>query len=190
MGTTIFERARPEASIVSGSLLGTRQASFWLDDIAQPHHPRLAADLHCDIAVVGGGYLGLWTALLAKQRNPDARVVLLEARTIGWAASGRNGGFCEASLTHGEENGRTRWPNEIDRLNELGLANLDEIEHTVAELGLDCDFERTGAIDLAVEEHQVQWLREEPTDADTVFLDGAAMREQVASPTYLAGVWH
>ncbi|MEO6199886.1 MAG: FAD-dependent oxidoreductase [Cryobacterium sp.] len=190
MASTIFERARPAASVVTESLRHTRQSSFWLDDIVQPVRPRLSGDLHCDIAVVGGGYLGLWTALIAKQRDPEARVVLLEARTIGWAASGRNGGFCEASLTHGEENGRTRWPNEIARLNELGLANLDEIERTVAELGLDCDFERTGAIDLAVEDHQVDWLREEPAGDDTIFLDTAAVREQVGSPTYLAGVWH
>jgi glycine/D-amino acid oxidase-like deaminating enzyme len=191
VGTTIFERARPAASVVAHSLGDTRHASFWLDDIApQSQHPKLSADLDCDIAVVGGGYLGLWTALIAKQRNPAARVVLLEARTIGWAASGRNGGFCEASLTHGEENGRSRWPKEIDRLNELGLANLDEIERAVTELGLDCDFERTGAIDLAVEEHQADWLRDEPAGADTVFLDAAALREQVDSPTYLAGVWH
>ena len=191
MGTTIFERARPAASVVAHSLGDTRHAPFWLDDIApQARHPRLAADLNCDLAVVGAGYLGLWTALMAKQQNPAARVVLLEARTVGWAASGRNGGFCEACLTHGEENGRTRWPNEIDRLNELGLENLDEIERSVAELGLDCDFERTGAIDLAIEEHQVEWLREEPTSADTVFLDAEALRGQVDSPTYLAGVWH
>ena len=191
MGNTIFERARPAASVVAESLLGTRQASFWLEDIGpQARHPRLTADLRCDIAVVGGGYLGLWTALIAKQRNPDARVVLLEARTIGWAASGRNGGFCEASLTHGEENGRRRWPKEIDRLGELGLANLDEIERGVTELGLDCDFERTGAIDLAVEEHQVGWLKGEPTDENTVFLDAAATHDQVNSPTYLGGLWH
>jgi glycine/D-amino acid oxidase-like deaminating enzyme len=49
---------------------------------------------------------------MAKKRHPDARVVLLEARTVGWAASGRNGGFCEANLTHGEENGRDRFNTE------------------------------------------------------------------------------
>ena len=58
--------------------------------------------------------------MLAKRRNPGARVVLLEANTVGWAASGRNGGFCEASLTHGEENGRSRWPEEYDALERLG----------------------------------------------------------------------
>ncbi|TFD89907.1 NAD(P)/FAD-dependent oxidoreductase [Cryobacterium serini] len=191
MSSTIFDRARPAASVVADALVGTRQSSFWLDDLAaRANYPRLSGNLNCDLAIVGGGYLGLWSAVLAKQRNPAARVVLLEARTVGWAASGRNGGFCEASLTHGDENGRRRWPEEIDRLTELGQENLDEIEHAVASLGLDCDFERTGAIDLAVEEHQVQWLREENTDDNTVFLDAAALQAEVASPTYLAGVWH
>ena len=83
--------------------------------------------------------------MLAKRRDPAARVVLLEAKTIGWAASGRNGGFCEASLTHGEENGRTRWPDEYDMLERMGLENLDAIERDVRELGMDSQLERTGA---------------------------------------------
>ncbi|WP_104199194.1 FAD-binding oxidoreductase [Cryobacterium sp. Y29] len=191
MSSTIFDRARPAASIIGDSFVGTRQGSFWLDDLApRANHPPLSGSLSCDLAVVGGGYLGLWSAVLAKQQNPAARVVLLEARTVGWAASGRNGGFCEASLTHGEENGRRRWPLEIDRLIELGQKNLDDIERAVADLELDCQFERTGTIDLAIEEHQVQWLHEESTDENTVFLDATAVQAEVASPTYLAGVWH
>jgi glycine/D-amino acid oxidase-like deaminating enzyme len=180
------------------------QASFWLDDVTAVAHPRLDADVTCDLAVVGGGYSGLWTALLAKQSEPDARVVLVEARTIGWAASGRNGGFCEASLTHGEENGRSRFPDEYDTLERLGLRNLDEIEQTVSALGFDCDFERNGAFDVATEPHQVDWLREAAGEAgDTVasdesadsapnirFLDADAMRAEVASPTYRAGLLH
>ncbi|MDJ0348758.1 FAD-dependent oxidoreductase [Cryobacterium sp. PH29-G1] len=191
MTTTIFDRARPAASVVAEALTGTRQGSFWLEDLEpRAQYPRLSGDLNCDLAIVGGGYLGLWSAVLAKQQNPAARVILLEARTVGWAASGRNGGFCEASLTHGEENGRSRWPQEFDRLTELGHENLDEIERAVARLGLDCDFERTGSIDLAIEDHQIEWLREETTDQNTVFLDTAAVQAEVSSPTYLAGVWH
>jgi len=174
--------------VVRHALAGTRQSVFWIEDAPGDAYPTLSGDLSCDLAVVGGGYSGLWTALLAKRENPGARVVLLEGRRIGWAASGRNGGFCEASLTHGEDNGLSRFPQEFDQLQRLGMRNLDEIEAIIAELGLDADFERNGAIDLATEPHQVEWLREAADGEHAVFLDTDAVRAQVHSPTYLAGL--
>jgi glycine/D-amino acid oxidase-like deaminating enzyme len=169
---------------VERALEGSRQAVFWLEDAgAQARHPELTASTAADLTVVGGGYLGLWTAVHAKRRDPGRRVVLLEARTIGWAASGRNGGFCEASITHGEENGRTRWPDEYDVLDRLGRENLDAFEADVHELGLACEWERTGALGVAVEEHQVEELR-----AEEHFLDGPAVRAEIDSPLFLAGV--
>jgi glycine/D-amino acid oxidase-like deaminating enzyme len=175
-------------STVAHALESTRLAPFWIEDVAADRYPKLTSSLSCDLAVVGGGYSGLWTALRAKQEHPEHRVVLLEGKRIGWAASGRNGGFCEASLTHGEENGLSRFPDEFDRLQQLGMRNLNEIEETVSDLGLDCDFERNGAIDLATEAHQVEWLHE-AAGGDSIFLDEAGVREQVNSPTYLAGLW-
>lgn len=160
---------------------------FWTEDAPGDHYPRLRGDVSCDLAVVGGGYTGLWTALLAKREDPSARVVLLEARRVGWAASGRNGGFCEASLTHGEDNGRTRWPGEFDELERLGMSNLDEIEAIVSELGLDAEFERNGALDVATEEYQVEGLRE-AEGPDATLLDRDAVRALVNSPTYEAGL--
>ncbi|GAA1210536.1 FAD-dependent oxidoreductase [Rhodoglobus aureus] len=191
MGKVVFERNPPAASVISHSLHGSVHKPFWIDDVKDPQEfSALRGEITADLAIVGGGYLGLWTAVLAKQRNPDAKVVLLEGRELGWAASGRNGGFCEASLTHGEENGMSRWPNEYDQLDRLGMQNLDEIEASVASLGLDCDFERTGSLDLAIEPHEIAWLKEAKTDDDTVFLDEAAVRAEVNSPTYLAAVWN
>ncbi len=105
------------------------------------------------------------------------------------AASGRNGGFVEASLTHGTENGRSRWPDEIDALDRLGLENLDGIEKTVDSLGLDCDFERTGSISVAVEPYQAAELATAALRPDQVYFDQQAIRAEVNSPTYLAGVW-
>ena len=84
----------------------------------------------------------------------------LEGDRCGWAASGRNGGFCAASLTHGLANGVERFPDEVGTLERLGRENLDAIEATVAAEGIDCDFERTGELDVATEPHQVAWLRE------------------------------
>ncbi|WP_431247772.1 NAD(P)/FAD-dependent oxidoreductase [Leifsonia xyli] len=185
--STVFERRRPDDAVVRHALAHTRQAVFWTEDAPGDFHPRLRGDLSCDLAVVGGGYTGLWTALLAKRENPDARVVVLEARRVGWAASGRNGGFCEASLTHGEENGRTRWPGEFDELQRLGMRNLDEIEAIVAELALDAEFERNGALDVATEPHQVEWLRE-AAGPDAELLDRDAVQALVHSPTYEAAL--
>ena len=105
------------------------------------------------------GYTGLWTALHAAQRNPDRRIVLIEANRIGWAASGRNGGFVDASLTHGLENGKTRWPNEIDTLEAMGRENLDGMQADIESLGLDAEWQRTGMLSVATEPHQVDWLR-------------------------------
>ena len=61
--------------------------------------------------MIGGGLTGLWAALLAREAGQE--VVLLEGERIAFGASGRNGGFMDASLTHGIENGVARWPDEM-----------------------------------------------------------------------------
>lgn len=169
---------------------------YWLDDPGRPRpHPALVGDEHCDLLVVGGGYSGLWTALIAKERDPARDVVLIEGQEAGWAASGRNGGFCAASLTHGLGNGAARWPAEQAELERLGHHNLDEIEAAVARYAIDCDFERTGEIDVATAPHQVEELRETAElaaalgVAEQEFLDRDAVRAEVDSPTFLAGLW-
>ena len=176
--------------MISASLAGVSHVPFWLDDPARPEAVgALAGDRSCDLAVVGGGFTGLWTALQAKERDPSRHVVLLEGGRIGWAASGRNGGFCEASLTHGHENGVKHLPEENDELTRLGYENLDAIEDAVAHYGLDCDFERTGLIQIATEDYQIPSLRQahNPEEGE-VYLDREALRERIDSPTYLGGL--
>ncbi|MGK2853129.1 MAG: NAD(P)/FAD-dependent oxidoreductase, partial [Microbacteriaceae bacterium] len=193
--STAYERLAPADSLVDAALADTRQSVFWLEDLAdRPKYPRLDADTDTDLAIIGGGYTGLWTAILAKQRDPGRRVLLLEARRVGWAASGRNGGFCEASLTHGDENGRSRWPEEFEQLQRLGLQSLDQIEATLDRAGIDADFERSGNLEVATEPHQADWLRDAAQQAtgrgefDFRFLDEAAVRDEIDSPTFLAAI--
>ena len=133
----------PVDPVVARSLAGAAPRSFWLDQPDAPEPlPPLAGDVTADLAVIGGGFTGLWTALLARERYPDLDVVLVEAQTVGWAASGRNGGFCSASLTHGIGNGLERFPDEMPLLERLGAQNLGEIGETVTRYGIDCDFQR------------------------------------------------
>ncbi|MGA4846652.1 NAD(P)/FAD-dependent oxidoreductase [Streptomyces sp. G5(2025)] len=168
---------------------------LWLDDPAAP--AAVSALTHAttaDLVIVGGGYTGLWTALRAKERDPGRDVVLLEARTCGWAASGRNGGFCAASLTHGFLNGHDRWPEEIRTLERLGADNLDAIGATIERYGIDCAFERTGELDVATEPWQLDDLTaradlEASYGADVTMLDADATRARVNSPTYLGALW-
>jgi len=168
---------------------------YWL---GQPGAPPAADPLTtaetADLAVIGGGYSGLWTALLAKERDPGRDVVVVEAGTAGWAASGRNGGFCSASLTHGFDNGLSRFPEEMDTLERLGRRNLDEIEETVRRHGIDCDFSRTGELNVATAEWQLRELTAYHEAAaarglDVRLLGRDAVRAELDSPTYLGGVW-
>ena len=176
--------ARPDA------LSGVRFTPYWLDDPVRPSaRSRLDRDLSTDLLVVGGGYTGLWTALLAKEAEPEREVTLVEAERIGWAASGRNGGFCAASLTHGAPNGLARFPEEYDTLERLGAENLSGLVDAVDRYGIDCHLERSGSLDVATEPHQVEWLQEEADRGEGEFLDTAAVRREVDSPTYLAGLW-
>jgi glycine/D-amino acid oxidase-like deaminating enzyme len=143
--------------------------------------------------VIGGGFTGLWTALLAKQADPQRDVVVLEGGSVGWAASGRNGGFVSASLTHGFRNGLDRFPDELEALIRLGQENLEAIEQTIAEFAIDCDWQRSGELDVAVKPWQVNGLKEtaelmRERGLNVEFLDREQVRAHLDSPTYLAGL--
>lgn len=168
--------------------------SFWIDRRSDPpRHPPLEGSVEADLCVVGGGFTGLWAAVQAKRRQPDRSVVLVEGDRIGSGASGRNGGFVSASITHGLANGLSRFPDEIGALQRLGHDNFSELRSDVGRLGIDCDLEVNGELAVAVEPHQLAWLAEDAEllaahGHDVELLDRDAVRAEVASPTYLGGL--
>ena len=83
---TVFD-VHVDSGLIERALAASTFGPMWLD-IPRPEYPRATGSIICDLLVVGGGYTGLWTALHAAQRNPDRRIVLVEANRIGWAASG------------------------------------------------------------------------------------------------------
>jgi glycine/D-amino acid oxidase-like deaminating enzyme len=171
---------------------------YWYDDADEPDsNPTLVRTESCDLCIVGGGYTGLWTAIIAKERDPSRDVILIDAHEVGSAASGRNGGFMDSSLTHGVANAQQRFPNEVNVLEELGLQNLNEIESAIRRYNIDCDYERTGAIDVATSSHPASYLAELRDDYQQLrslgqsveWLDQETLRGQVHSPTYSGGLW-
>jgi glycine/D-amino acid oxidase-like deaminating enzyme len=177
------------------AVAGARHSFFWLDRAERPDAaPALVGSERADLLVVGAGFTGLWTALLAKQADPGRDVVLVDGGRAADGASGRNGGFVASSLTHGFANGMERWPDEMPTLLRLGRENLDAIEATIADLGIDCDFVRTGELDVAVAAHHLPGLRAH-VDAATAmgesvrFLDAQEVRARVDSPTYLGAAF-
>jgi glycine/D-amino acid oxidase-like deaminating enzyme len=178
------------------ALRGARPVQYWLDGPEAPAaRPALTGADACDLAIVGAGFSGLWTALQAKEQDPTADVVVLEAGAAAGQASGRNGGICMASLTHGFSQGQELFPRENARLARLGDENLAAIERTVRDLPIDCGWERTGELEIASAPWQVGGLREtfeqhERAGIPSSWLDGEELRAEIHSPTYLAGFWH
>jgi glycine/D-amino acid oxidase-like deaminating enzyme len=195
--TTVARRAQGAAKLpvpVAKSLVHAAPKPYWLDQPDAPEPlPALAGQVTADLAVVGGGFTGLWTALLARERDPSLDVVLLEAKTAGWAASGRNGGFCSASLTHGIGNGLERFPAEMPVLEQLGEQNLREIGETVAKHGIDCDFQLTGELNVATAPWQLEGVEDEVAVArqlghDVEILDAQEIQAQLGSPRLVGGL--
>lgn len=182
--------------IILQHLADVQPLLYWLDqDPLEPEpHSALIGEVEADLCIVGAGYTGLWTALLAKERDPNREVVIIEQLETGAGASGRNGGFCNSSLTHGFLNGYRRFKDEMEVIERLGRENLDAIEETIARYKIECDWERTGELRVAVEPWQLEGMKEEAElrnrYGDNVeFLDKAQTQARVNSPRYVGGIF-
>lgn len=167
---------------------------FWLDRSTRPPgRDRLRGDAEADLVVIGAGYTGLWAALQSLEDDPSRSVLLIEAGAVGGQASGRNGGFCSASLTHGLANGVDRFSDEVDVLQRLGEDNLDGIEASIARHGIDCSFERVGGLTVATQPWQLADLDDAAKlDAhhgvESALLDADATRARIDSSAFMGGL--
>jgi glycine/D-amino acid oxidase-like deaminating enzyme len=166
---------------------------YWLDRPRPAEAPPLDGSVEADLAIVGGGFTGLWAAVQAKQERPEREVVLLEAETAGWGASGRNGGFVDASLTHGLWNGAARFAKELDELEALARENLQGLKADLERHRIDVGWRETGMLSVATRPHELAELDEEVAllrryGWEAEVLDREATRAEVASPTYLGSV--
>jgi glycine/D-amino acid oxidase-like deaminating enzyme len=177
------------------ALADTTPNCYWLDRPERPTpHPALEGLEETDLVIVGGGFTGLWAALQAKEADPARDVVLLEAKSVGDGASGRNGGFADPSITHGLFNGLRHFPKEIETLERLSLENFRGLLASLKRHEIEADVEENGTLWVATAPYQVENLREDVADlqrfgTEVEWLDRDAIRAQVDSPSYCAGLW-
>ena len=115
----------------------------------------LAGDVDVDVAVVGAGYTGLWTAYYLLKADPHLRVVVLEREVVGFGASGRNGGWCSALLAAGIGTlARRSGRDAVIAMQQTMYATVEEVGRVVAEEGFDAQFTKGGTITLARTEAQ------------------------------------
>jgi glycine/D-amino acid oxidase-like deaminating enzyme len=168
--------------------------AFWLDTLpAREHHPPLTTRRQADLVIIGGGFTGLWAALYAKELDPTRAVVVLEATRCGDGASSRNGGFLQASVTHGLGNGLSRFPEEIEQLERIGQKNFEQLRDDLIRYGIDAEFEETGALDVALEPHQLDELEAAAEEArayghEVDLLDREQIQAQIHSPLFLGAL--
>jgi glycine/D-amino acid oxidase-like deaminating enzyme len=162
---------------------------LWLDtlDPALPARPALRHDIRADVAIVGAGFTGLWTAYYLTREDPTLTVVLLEREHAGFGASGRNGGWCSALFSSSWEK-LARFPGasreSARALAEAMRGAVSEIGRVCHDDGIDADFAQGGTIVLARSRAQARRARAEVASAaewgtDLRWLDAGETRARL-----------
>ena len=175
----------------------TQAGSFWGSEPDQLR-PALARDVHADVAVIGAGYTGLWTAYYLLERDPRLRVVVVEAEYAGFGASGRNGGWCSALFpvsldTLARENGRDAAIAQYRAMQ----GSVSEIGRVVEAEGIDCDWAMGGTVVLARSQPQLARAEAEFAESsrfgfgaeDVTLLDAEQARGHVNATGVVGGVY-
>jgi len=170
--------------------------NFWFK-AADLEHQAINAPLRgshkADIVILGGGFTGLSSAYHLSRALPDRKIVLLEGACCGYGASGRNGGFCDAGfsglLHHVDDVG----PQLGRKAFDASLFGIEQIGRFVTEHGVQCDFERNGMFEAAIDDEQARQLehhqaRYRAMGLDATLVQGPELAAEVRSPRYVAGL--
>ncbi|HEY5389485.1 MAG TPA: FAD-dependent oxidoreductase, partial [Solirubrobacteraceae bacterium] len=158
-----------------------RTRSLWLQCLPGELTPRpgLEGDRDCDVAIVGAGFTGLWSAYYLKRLQPDLRITVIEREIAGYGPSGRNGGFVLGGLVGPAAVFGLHGP-ELARAVAVTNVAVDEIGEVARREAIDCGYLKAGALSVATSEPQWQRLQSAPGDGR--LLSAAETEAMVAVP--------
>jgi glycine/D-amino acid oxidase-like deaminating enzyme len=169
--------------------------SYWLSLSPDKPQPALRRDVNVDIAICGGGYTGLWTAIFLKQADAALRIAVLERDYVGFGASGRNGGFAmplvHRSLT---DLARTVGDDDARALHQASVAAVHSLRAFVETEGIDCDLMPNGMLVVSNGPEQDARIEDELATAARLGvggmtrLDRAAVQAEIHSETLRCGL--
>jgi len=137
---------------------------LWLDDLGDELQPRspLPGDLDVDVAIVGAGYTGLWTAYYLLRADPSLRVALVEKEIAGFGASGRNGGWCSALFAASHHKIAKRYGRAAAIAMQRAMFDtVDEVGSVLATESIDAHFHKSGTLTLVTSPTQLDRVRAE-----------------------------
>jgi glycine/D-amino acid oxidase-like deaminating enzyme len=170
--------------------------SYWFASLDEPPQPEVPDQLpaQVDVAIIGAGFTGLWTAYYLNKANPDLDIAVFEANTVGFGASGRNGGWCMGWATGIDD--MLEHPGKV----ESGMAIARAMEDTVDEIGrvcqaenIDCHFAKGGTLTVAtrpfdvdeLQRHLAAYYKAGFSEDDFTWLDEEESRQRVnMTPNY------
>ena len=177
-----------------------RSLSFWHDTAPgtlAPGDP-LPGDTQADVAIVGAGFTGLWTAYYLARRDPALRIVVCEREIAGFGASGRNGGWCSALFPASlGKLARMASRDSAVAMQRAMHATVDEVGTVAAAEGIDCHWAKGGTVMLARSPAQLERAKAEVSEArefgfgdeDLRLLDAAEARELAGATGVLGGTY-
>lgn len=172
--------------------------SHWWEQVGTPEQrPELPGSLSADVAIVGAGYTGLWTAYALKQQRPDLSIVIIEQRHAGYGASGRNGGWLTNAITGGRDQYVERHGRDAaERFQRAMNETVDEVIRVAGAEQIDADIQQGGEFTVAYTPAQEQRLRrfaaseQRWRSTDLELLESDAARAKINVSATRAATWH
>ncbi len=176
------------------SQVGFASRSFWMESAPYEPGPALDGDRRVDVAIVGGGFAGLWTAYHLKRAEQSLEIAVVERDMVGYGASGRNAGFVMTLVARSlDDLAQGYGASEAKAAHQALVDGVDGIGQFCSEHGVDAEYEKNGVLTVSTAPWQDEGIEADVRAAEELgiegvrFLDGEALREMVRSPIYRCG---